>query len=148
ACPLTCPRCPLSRMVTPYARTKAVRAGREGTVILIPVNNPLERIMKEIRRRTRVVGAFPDGPVLSQPGCSTTALHRRHSLVRQMLHEHAAALSAASPANRSRRLIKCAKESARYPPAEAWWRVPRNICPTLGGSAAWFIFIGTSSATC
>src|ERR1700758_5765327 len=53
-------------------------------------------------------------PVLSEPGFSTAALHRRHSLVRQMLHEHAAALSAASPANRSRRLIKCAKESARY----------------------------------
>jgi hypothetical protein len=35
-------------------------------------------------------------------------------MVGQMLHEHAAALSAASPANRSRRLIKCAKESARY----------------------------------
>lgn len=27
----------------------------------IRTNNPLERIMKEIKRRTRVVGAFPDG---------------------------------------------------------------------------------------
>lgn len=48
-----------------------VRAGVEETLCYmvfptehwrqIRTNNPLERIMREIRRRTRVVGAFPDG---------------------------------------------------------------------------------------
>ena len=32
-----------------------------GEWIKLRTNNPLERLMKEIRRRTKVVGAFPDG---------------------------------------------------------------------------------------
>lgn len=34
----------------------------------IRTNNPLERIMKEIRRRIGVVGAFPDGQPCLNPG--------------------------------------------------------------------------------
>jgi hypothetical protein len=30
-------------------------------------NDPLQRIMKEIRRRTRLVGAFPDGQFVRVP---------------------------------------------------------------------------------
>ena len=42
--------------------------------IRIRTNNPLERIMKEIRRRTRVVGAFPDG----HSALMLVAAHLRH----------------------------------------------------------------------
>src|SRR4029077_20931728 len=41
-------------------------------------------------------------------------LHRGHGMVSQVLHEHAASLSAETHANRSRRLIKCAKDSGHY----------------------------------
>jgi hypothetical protein len=71
--------------------------------------------MKEIRRRTRVVGAFPDGQ-----SCLNLAAARLRYIAgtawsRQVLHEHATSLSAASHANRSRRLIKCAKDSGHHP---------------------------------
>jgi putative transposase len=39
-------------MVTPYARTKAIKAGRAGTVILIPVTNPIESTLATVRHRT------------------------------------------------------------------------------------------------
>ena|ERR1700730_2655370 len=40
----------------------------------IRTNNPLERILREIRRRTRVVGAFPDG----QSALNLAAARMRH----------------------------------------------------------------------
>jgi len=40
----------------------------------LQTNNPLERILREIRRRTRVVGAFPDG----QSALNLAAARLRH----------------------------------------------------------------------
>ena len=42
--------------------------------IKLKTNNPLERLMREIRRRTRVVGAFPDG----QSALNLAAARLRH----------------------------------------------------------------------
>jgi hypothetical protein len=54
-------------------------------------------------------------PVWRSPMVSSmAALHRWIGMVDQTVHEHAAALSAAVHANRSRRLIICAKDSGHY----------------------------------
>jgi transposase-like protein len=47
----------------------------------IRTNNPLERILREIRRRTRVVGAFPDGESALNLAAARPAPHRRQRMV-------------------------------------------------------------------
>jgi hypothetical protein len=57
----------------------------------MPDNNSLERILREIRRRTHVVGAFPDGQPALNLAAARAASHRRHRVVHQEIFEHRAA---------------------------------------------------------
>ena len=43
----------------------------------ISINNPLERILREIRRRSRLVGAVPRWAIGVEPCRGAAALHRR-----------------------------------------------------------------------
>lgn len=59
---------------TAVQETLAYNAFPEEPWRRIRTNNPLERILREIRRRTRVVGAFPDG----QSALNLVAARLRH----------------------------------------------------------------------
>ena len=64
-------------------------------------------------------------------------------MVHQVLHEHAASLSAATHANRNRRLIKCAKDSGHYrSSASSQARkllMASSICSPVRAFSSWWI---------
>ena len=68
-------------------------------------------------------------------GGRAVTLHRRHRMVRQMLHEYATAISTAGHANRSRRLIKCAKEFWTLPNGGCW-KLVREFTEVESGKRA------------
>ena len=76
----------------------------------IRTNNPLERIMRRIGAERVWSAAFPDG----QSCLNLAAVHRSIGLVDEALHEHATPPPIAGHANRSRRLIQCAKDFGHY----------------------------------
>ena len=64
-------------------------------------------------RRLTLVSSFPYSSSASTL-LQLSSLHRRICLVDQTIHEYASPLSNPGRTNRSRRLIKCAKDSGHY----------------------------------
>jgi len=53
-------------MVASYATINRIAAGTRGTAIFISVTNPIERLNGEIKRRTDVVGIFPNEDAITR----------------------------------------------------------------------------------
>ena len=58
--------------------------------IRIRTNNVVERLNREIRRRTRVVGSFPDGNSALMLVCARLRPCGRYSVGQQKVHEYEA----------------------------------------------------------
>ena len=91
---------------------------------LIP-DSSIIRLLLHHPTRSRHPESAKDYVPYPQPSCSPTAPHRRYDMVSEMLHKYVATLRTAVLRNRSRRLVKCAKDCGRY---------QANSAPNIGGA--------------
>ena len=91
----------------------------------IRTNNPLERILREIRRRTRVVGCVPRRAIGPQSRRGQAAPHRRHRMVDQTLSEHRA-LEGPADERCHHRLSQCRAPLSPNQMCEKLWTLVRQ----------------------
>src|SRR5262245_52322778 len=65
-----------------------IGVGRDGAAFNFLVFRPKRRILREIRRRTRVVGAFPDGQSALNLAAARLRPHCWHGMVDQTIPQH------------------------------------------------------------
>ena len=93
----------------------------------IRTNNPLERILREIKRRTRVVASFPDGQSALNLAAARLRHICRHRVVDQEIFEYRAA---EGPADERchHRLSQCPEPLSPNEMCEKFWTLPTSRC--------------------
>lgn len=74
-------------MVAPYATILNIAAGHRHRETQIPVTNPIERLNGKIKRRSEVVGIFPNGDAIADLIDATLSSRTTNVRSRRPLHD-------------------------------------------------------------